>query len=59
MRYDNETGKGEHRHVGPDEAEQPYAFTTVERLLEDFLAECETYGWRRDDEADPRGSDEV
>ena len=54
VRYDNEAGKGDHRHVGPDEAEEPYAFTSVERLLEDFLAECESLGWREDDEADQR-----
>ncbi|MGB8433979.1 MAG: DUF6516 family protein [Burkholderiales bacterium] len=59
VRYDNETGKGDHRHVGPDEVEQAYTFTTVEQLLEDFLAECELSGWRRDDETDPRGSDGV
>lgn len=44
----------EYRHVGTDDPEQPYAFTTVERLLEDFLAECETFGWRKGDEADSR-----
>lgn len=54
VRYDNEAGKGDHRHVGPDEAEQPYAFTTVEKLLEDFLAECRSFGWRDEDEADLR-----
>ena len=59
VRYDNETGKGDHRHVGPDEAEHPYTFTSVERLLEEFLAECELFGWRRGDEADLRGGDGV
>ena len=34
VRYDNETGKGDHRHYG--EYEEPYAFTTLETLLEDF-----------------------
>jgi len=52
--YDNERGKGDHRHVGPSEAEQPCAFTTVEQLLKDFLAECELLGWRKGDEADSR-----
>jgi hypothetical protein len=37
--YDNEAGKGDHRHLGPDEV--PYAFTTVERLVADFLADVE------------------
>lgn len=59
VRYDNETGKGDHRHVGPDEVEQPYAFATVERLLEDFLAECELFGWRNGDETHLCGSDGV
>jgi hypothetical protein len=35
--YDNEAGKGDHRHYGA--FEQPYCFTTAERLLEDFLAD--------------------
>lgn len=34
IRYDNETGKGDHRHR--DDRENAYAFTTVEKLLEDF-----------------------
>lgn len=46
VRYDNETGKGPHRHVGPDELEEAYEFTSVERLVEDFRAECEQHGWR-------------
>ncbi len=35
LRYDNEAGKGDHRHVGDHEA--PYAFVSVDRLLDDFL----------------------
>jgi hypothetical protein len=38
--YDNEPGKGDHRHYGQDE--QPYAFTTPERLIRDFLADVRT-----------------
>ena len=34
LRYDNEAGKGDHRHVG--RAEWPYSFTTHEQLLSDF-----------------------
>jgi len=45
---------GDHRHVGPGEAEQPYAFTTVEQLRKDFLAECELLGWSKGDEANSR-----
>jgi hypothetical protein len=35
--YDNERGKGDHRHVGT--REEPYAFTSVERLVADFMAD--------------------
>jgi hypothetical protein len=35
--YDNERGKGDHRHYRGGEEE--YAFTTPERLLADFLAD--------------------
>ena len=34
MRYDNERGKGDHRHVG--EKEGGYDFTTIDQLLDDF-----------------------
>jgi hypothetical protein len=37
--YDNERGKGDHRHLGP--REEPYTFTSVERLIADFLADVE------------------
>lgn len=35
--YDNEPGKGDHRHYG--EREEPYVFTTTEQLFRDFLAD--------------------
>src|SRR5215469_14588222 len=35
--YDNEPGKGDHRHYGSHE--EPYHFTTPERLIADFLAD--------------------
>ncbi len=35
--YDNERGKGDHRHIG--DRQERYAFTTVERLISDFLAD--------------------
>jgi hypothetical protein len=38
--YDNETGKGDHRHLEGEETD--YAFTSVERLVEDFLADVNT-----------------
>ena len=34
IRYDNERGKGDHRHI--DEQEHKYSFVTVEQLLDDF-----------------------
>ena len=37
--YDNERGKGDHRHLG--DAEEPYTSTTPEALIEDFLADVE------------------
>ena len=35
--FDNERGKGDHRHLEGEE--RPYAFSTVAALLEDFQAE--------------------
>ena len=32
--YDNERGKGDHKHIGDNE--QAYAFQNVDQLLEDF-----------------------
>jgi hypothetical protein len=37
LRYDNEAGKGDHRHVGAKE--KPYVFVSVDQLLDDFLAD--------------------
>ena len=34
--YDNERGKGDHRPV--EDIEVPYAFTTPEQLIDEFLA---------------------
>jgi hypothetical protein len=34
LRYDNQSGNGDHRHRGTDET--AYRFTTIEQLLEDF-----------------------
>ncbi|NCA91450.1 MAG: hypothetical protein EOM92_21870 [Gammaproteobacteria bacterium] len=45
VRYDNETGKGDHRHYG--DREEPYSFTSVEQLLTDFRGDCTRLaGWR-------------
>ncbi len=34
LRFDNETGKGDHKHIGIEEA--PYAFTSLAQLVKDF-----------------------
>ena len=41
LRYDNEAGKGDHRHVG--DVEQAYRFTTPERLVADFFSDIERW----------------
>jgi uncharacterized protein DUF6516 len=43
LRYDNEAGKGDHRHLG--ETEMAYVFKSYEKLLSDFWADVEA--WRR------------
>lgn len=42
VRYDNERGKGDHRHLGG--REEDYVFTTIEKLLADF--ERDVGDWR-------------
>ncbi len=42
LRYDNEAGKGDHRHVGG--VETAYAFTTPTALLADFWKDVDH--WR-------------
>ena len=39
VRYDNESGKGDHKHYGAQE--ELYGFTDVETLVADFLADIE------------------
>jgi len=39
VRYDNERGKGDHRHIGDQEV--VYSFTTLRKLIDDFEAEIE------------------
>jgi hypothetical protein len=41
VRYDNERGKGDHRHIGDQEYE--YRFSTVEQLLADFQSDVERW----------------
>lgn len=38
--YDNELGKGDHKHIGARESR--YRFVSVEKLLADFLNNVET-----------------
>lgn len=40
--YDNERGKGDHRHLRG--AELPYRFVDVQTLLADFMADVERAG---------------
>lgn len=42
LRYDNEAGKGDHRHIG--QIEHPYAFTSPQQLLADFWKDVDD--WR-------------
>ena len=45
MRYDNEAGKGDHRHYA--DREESYRVESVERLLADFRDDCARLaGWR-------------
>jgi Family of unknown function (DUF6516) len=39
--YDNERGKGDHRHIGPREL--TYQFVDVDTLINDFLADVEAH----------------
>ncbi len=43
LRYDNEAGKGDHRHVG--KIEKSYNFSTPEQLLADFWADVKEAGF--------------
>ncbi|HSF57913.1 MAG TPA: DUF6516 family protein [Candidatus Binatia bacterium] len=45
VRYDNETGKGDHRHYG--DREECYGFASPEQLVQDFAEDVERLtGWR-------------
>ncbi len=41
LRYDNEAGKGDHRHAG--DVEKAYRFTTPEQLVADFFSDMERW----------------
>jgi Family of unknown function (DUF6516) len=42
LRYDNEAGKGDHRHIGDNE--EPCIFVSLDDLVRDFLADVAGYG---------------
>ena len=44
VRYDNERGKGDHRHIGPNE--MMYAFSNLETLLADFERDVTNWSMR-------------
>ncbi|MFV1997798.1 MAG: DUF6516 family protein [Acidiferrobacterales bacterium] len=45
VRYDNETGKGDHRHFGANE--EFYQFESLDKLIADFRKDCARLtGWR-------------
>jgi hypothetical protein len=41
LRYDNEAGKGDHRHV--NQKEEPYRFSDTDTLLADFWRDVEKW----------------
>jgi hypothetical protein len=41
LRYDNEAGKGDHRHIG--DRETAYRFTTPEQPLADFWKDVDAW----------------
>jgi hypothetical protein len=48
IRYDNETGKGDHRHI--EDREEIYRFEDVETLVEDFLKDIDRFRGGKSDE---------
>lgn len=45
VRYDNEAGKGDHRHYGA--LEEPYVYSGPDKLIDDFMQDCARLaGWR-------------
>ncbi len=41
VRYDNERGKGDHRHT--NDTEEVYQFVSISQLLDDFQRDVETW----------------
>lgn len=51
--YDNERGKGDHKHVR--EVESPYVFTTPDALVADFLADVRAFRAEDEEAGDDEG----
>ncbi|WP_275099308.1 toxin-antitoxin system TumE family protein [Sedimenticola hydrogenitrophicus] len=52
VRYDNEQGKGDHRHYGDgegNEREEDYAWISVQQLMADFKGDIEQLRGDQDD----------
>ena len=51
VRYDNERGKGDHRHFSNDgnEYEEPYSWISVQQLMADFKADIERLRGKEND----------
>jgi hypothetical protein len=47
IRYDNEAGKGDHRHIRGEETR--YTLTTIDQLLADFWADVDAWESPHDD----------
>ncbi len=47
IRYDNELGKGDHRHYG--EHEETYAWVSVQQLMADFKADIDNLRGKQDE----------
>lgn len=43
LRYDNEAGKGDHKHIGDQEL--PYTFNGLDQMIDDFWRDIEA--WRK------------
>src|SRR5437868_1555899 len=48
IRYDNELGKGDHKHIA--DQQQPYKFTNIDTLLEDFWKDVDEILEKKKDE---------
>lgn len=49
MRYDNKSGKGDHRHIRGREA--PYRFVSLAKLRRDFESDIEKFGGENEEDS--------